>query len=247
MNAFDHFSPQTGLIESKLDEKFPTKLYGWSFEEKKRGKTYKGGTFFGFVQTGEARLVCKSGVFLLKKGMYFSVSERFTIRGKNTSGIIIERIGYDGMFSIGGPVEEKGRLRYIDGCTDSLLIPPVMLGDPCLNLLHFPPNIDQTEHTHPSVRVGIVSRGSGECIALQANGEREHIPLREGMLFAIRPDGIHKFKTFSEEAMTVIAYHPDSDVGPTHEDHPMINRTIVEGVPASKIEAIRTTEEQFNA
>jgi hypothetical protein len=25
----------------------------------------------------------------------------------------------------------------------------------------------------------------------------------------------------------VIAYHPDSDFGPTHENHPMVNRTIV--------------------
>jgi hypothetical protein len=23
----------------------------------------------------------------------------------------------------------------------------------------------------------------------------------------------------------VLAFHPDSDVGPIHEDHPMINRT----------------------
>jgi len=27
-------------------------------------------------------------------------------------------------FHLGGPVEETGRLRYIDGCTDSLLIRP---------------------------------------------------------------------------------------------------------------------------
>ena len=31
----------------------------------------------------------------------------------------------------------------------------------------------------------------------------------------------------ADEALLVIAYHPDSDFGPTHERHPMINRTIV--------------------
>ena len=40
--------------------------------------------------------------------------------------------------------------------------------------------------------------------------------------------------------MAVIAYHPDSDFGPTHEVHPMINRTIVDGVSARLIEKIRT-------
>lgn len=40
--------------------------------------------------------------------------------------------------------------------------------------------------------------------------------------------------------MDVIAYHPDSDFGPQDEDHPMVNRTIVDGVSASKLEAIRT-------
>jgi hypothetical protein len=40
--------------------------------------------------------------------------------------------------------------------------------------------------------------------------------------------------------MTVIAYHPDSDFGATHEDHPMINRTMVDGISAAKIDEIRT-------
>ena len=29
--------------------------------------------------------------------------------------------------------------------------------------------------------------------------------------------------------MDVIAYHPDSDWGPTDVEHPMVNRTLVEG------------------
>ena len=29
--------------------------------------------------------------------------------------------------------------------------------------------------------------------------------------------------------MDVIAYHPDSDWGPTHREHPMLNRTLVKG------------------
>jgi len=40
--------------------------------------------------------------------------------------------------------------------------------------------------------------------------------------------------------MRVIAYHPDSNFGATDIDHPMINRTMVNGVSASELDAIRT-------
>ncbi|MCG8366941.1 MAG: hypothetical protein MJA27_26860 [Pseudanabaenales cyanobacterium] len=58
--------------------------------------------------------------------------------------------------------------------------------------------------------------------------------------FIIPTDGRHSFFTDDNE-MDVIAYHPDSDTGPTHDDHPMINRTIVDGVSAADIDEIRTT------
>ena len=49
-----------------------------------------------------------------------------------------------------------------------------------------------------------------------------------GLIFVIPPDSLHRFRT-TNESMDVIAYHPDSDWGPTHEDHPMVNRTLVGG------------------
>ena len=58
-------------------------------------------------------------------------------------------------------------------------------------------------------------------------------------MFRIPFEGNHKFRTFDSE-MRVIAYHPDSDFGPQDEDHPMINRTMVDGVSANKIDKIRT-------
>jgi mannose-6-phosphate isomerase-like protein (cupin superfamily) len=137
---------------------------------------------------------------------------------------------------IGGAIDEnKGRLKYIDGCTDSLLVPPVKLGDPCLNALYFPAEIDQTTHTHPSMRVGVVVSGNGECVT-----EDEVIHLIPGMVFIIHEEGLHKFRTLGSKGMVVVAYHPDSDFGPEDEHHPMINRTIVDGIPASQIESIRT-------
>lgn len=143
--------------------------------------------------------------------------------------------GYVGINAVGGPIEPTGRLRYIDGCTDTLLVPPVRKGDPCLNHLHFPTGIRQTPHTHPSVRTGLVYRGRGECIV----PNRDPIPLRPGSAFVIPTGAMHSFNT-SDETLDVIAFHPDSDTGMTDDDHPMVNRTMVAGVSASKIPEIRT-------
>jgi quercetin dioxygenase-like cupin family protein len=191
------------------------------------------GTHFGYVHEGPATLSCGPGVFILGSGMYFSLPGRGTVSGGG-SGIVVSREGYRGLFQIGGPVEPEGRLKYIDGCTDSLLVAPVLKGDPCLNLLVFPSGIHQTQHTHPSVRVGIVASGSGVCITPAGK-----TPLVPGQAFIIRPNQLHSFAT-GRSSMRVIAYHPDSDFGATHDDHPMINRTIVDGESASLLHEIRT-------
>jgi mannose-6-phosphate isomerase-like protein (cupin superfamily) len=120
---------------------------------------------------------------------------------------------------VGGVLEDVGRLRYIDGCSDSLLAGPPRRGEPCLNFLHFPPQTVQSFHHHPSFRAGIVVRGSGVC---DLEGSRE--PLTSGTVFLLPQGEKHRFQT-GEESMDVVAFHPDSDTGPTDEDHPMINRT----------------------
>ena len=43
--------------------------------------------------------------------------------------------------------------------------------------------------------------------------------------------------------MDVIAYHPDSDWGPTDETHPMVNRTFVEGQKIDNTVGIHTSAE----
>src|SRR5713226_1998268 len=223
--SFNPYKLVHGLLEDMRKDQFPTMLSAWSDNYLQMGE---GATHFGYVYEGYPALNCHAGQFNLSPGLYFSVNNTASIHG-NSKGIIVSRLGYQGFFLIGGPVEEKGRLKYIDGCTDSLLIPPVLMGDPCLNLLYFPPAINQTQHTHPSMRVGMVIRGSGCCLT-----PSETIPLFPGQVFVIPANGLHSFYT-ETSSMTVIAYHPDSDFGPTHENHPMINRTIVNGVSASEL------------
>jgi quercetin dioxygenase-like cupin family protein len=219
-----------GPLADMKDDDFPTQLWSWSNDSL---RLKDDATHFGYVYDGVMMLEHASGQFRLSSGMYFSAPGETTVRGEGR-GIVVSRLGYDGFFHIGGPVERQGRLKYIDGCTDSLIIPPIMMGDACLNLLYFPPGVKQTQHTHPSMRVGMIIRGRGECLTPSGT-----IPLVAGNVFVIPAAGIHGFVT-SDSEMAVIAYHPDSDFGPTHEFHPMINRTIVDGLSANQVSEIRT-------
>ena len=225
---FERFDWTHGKVQD-CDPNFPTSLHAWDTDALQL-KDFS--AYFGFVVDGPAVLTCESGAFRLQSGMYFSANNAVTIQGGR--GIVMERHGHQAYFLMGGPVESKGRLKYIDGCTDSLLLSPVKMGDPCLNLLYFPPGIDQTSHTHPSDRIGCVFSGRGECETPEGI-----IPLEPGVIFRIPAEGQHKFRTFDSE-MRVVAYHPDSDFGPADQDHPMINRTMVDGVSAKYLDAIQT-------
>lgn len=226
------FELRAGLITEHDDGHFRTVIYGFTpgcDVELKQGYTHLGCVFDGDLilkfQDRERRLYA---------GDYFSVVGPATVSGSGW-GMSSSVPGYIGSNAVGGPIEPTGRLRYIDGCTDTLLVPPVRKGDPCLNHLHFPTGIQQTPHTHPSVRTGLVYRGRGECIV----PDRDPIPLRPGSVFVIPTDATHSFNT-SDDTLDVIAFHPDSDTGMTDDDHPMVNRTIVDGVSASRIPEIRT-------
>jgi quercetin dioxygenase-like cupin family protein len=185
-------------------------------------------THYGFVQSGTCELQGPAGTFPLSQGMYFALPGRGEIRGKGT-GLLISQHGPTGLFQIGGPIESRGRLQYIDGCSDTLLIAPAVLGEPCLNLLVIPPGTCQTAHTHPSFRAGMIARGRGLCRLRDRD-----VPLAAGDLFVIEADVLHSFHT-QDDSLTVIAFHPDSDYGPHRDNHPMVNRTMVDGVSASQL------------
>ncbi len=234
-----------GMLVDLSQDQHPTRVYAWGYRSKDLTLNVKG-TSFGFVYSGQAEITFnlsdRQQTFHLETGMYFSVPNSFSISGG--CGFMTTRLGYQGTFMVGGAIEQRGRLLYIDGCSDSLLIPPVIKGDPCLNYLHFPPHIGQTRHTHPSLRVGMIAKGRGCCVVPSnedGTGSDVTIPLTVGHIFIIPTNGHHSFFTDDSE-MDVIAYHPDSDTGPTHDDHPMINRTIVDGISAANIQQIRTSK-----
>lgn len=169
---------------------------------------------------GATDLHWRDARFPLRAGMFAVVPDAGLLEGCG-GGLMIAMPGYRGLFQIGGPLENIGRLRYIDGCTDTLLVSPPCLGEPCLNHLHIPPGTSQTQHIHPTDRVGVIVRGSGICRT--PTGEWK---LQPGLGWRIPAGCRHSFFT-EAESLDVVAWHPDSDFGPTDEDHPMRNRTIL--------------------
>lgn len=186
-------------------------------------------THFGYCISGEENFAKfpDGRTYPIYKNSYFSIAEECEIHGDGKIEVI-SRFGYKGQTMFGANVESWGRLNYIDGCTDTLLVPPVKLGDACYNALYFPQNTDQTFHTHPSLRAGMVIAGKGICRT--PTGDHDLVP---GKIFLLPPETWHAFATNNdpvetESALTVIAFHPDSDFGATDDNHPMLNRTYVE-------------------
>lgn len=178
----------------------------------------EGGTVFGCVDR-DTRVAMDGDVFVLRAGSWFVAPDGAEVREGRGLAVVVP--GYRGLRQLGGPLEARGRLRYIDGCTDTVLVSPPRRGEACLNHLHIPAGTRQTSHTHPSVRVGLIARGAGVCVT---DGARH--ALEAGLGWVI-PTGVrHAFHT-DARALDVMAWHPDSDTGPVDDDHPMINRTIV--------------------
>jgi quercetin dioxygenase-like cupin family protein len=180
-------------------------------------------TLYGYVMTGEITFPNGS---VAVEGQYFCY---WTGQGDSirTTGevYIFTRLGFKGQNTIGGPIEKSGRLVYIDSCSDSLLVYPPRMGDPSLNLLQFPTAVKQTYHIHPSIRLGVVVKGKGYACIKKAY-EEEQIELKPGVMFCIEEREQHRFMTTQDE-MTVIAFHPDGDWGPTDHNHTMLNRTYI--------------------
>jgi len=186
------------------------------------------GSAYGY-SFGAATLRFRRGNIALQAEQYFSLwlgDQPLEVDAQDSLFLVI-RLGFRCQDTLGW-VESQGRLSYIDGCTDSLLIYPPRQGDPSLNLLYFPGGIEQTRHLHPSIRMGCVIQGQGWSDVWE-RGQMQSRPLRTGSHFCLTENELHRFRTESD-SMTVIAWHPDGDWGPTDHNHTMLNRTYTQRV-----------------
>jgi len=242
---FKPFNIEHGLLIDLSENEYPTKVFGFNQQSLAENIYFKSisfadkkDTIFGMVTDQMLRISLNGGQgdcnkISLGKGSFFVVPGDTCFYGRATALLII-KLNYKGYFQIGGPIEERGRLKYIDGCSDTLLVSPPIAGDPCLNHLHIPREINQTRHDHPSERIGVILKGSGICRIPTGD-----YPLTPGLGWHIPTGQLHSFHT-EEDSLDVIAWHPESTFGPTHEKHPMISRSYVQGVSATNIPEIHT-------
>lgn len=174
-------------------------------------------TIYGIVLDG--KVLAYNGKKEINKHEYFCLTshqKEIIVQGHVQ---IFVRHGFKGQNTVGGPVEESGRLCYIDNCSDTLLIYPPRSGDSSMSLLSFPPNIVQRFHTHPSIRLGVIIRGKG--FAETTDGK---FTLEPGVAFCVKEREIHRFVT-EDSNLDAISFHPDGDWGPTDDNHTLLNRT----------------------
>ena len=176
---------------------------------------------FGIVTQGEVTLTSKSNQWSHKlcQGMYFSINGTDCHIDASDAKVTTVETEYSLQNIVGGPVESKSRLKYLNGSTTSVLIPPMMKGMPSLHLLNIPRSINQTVHTHPSHRYVVVVDGS--LIARVAHNS--DIKLSRNDVLFIPKDTRHSFHT-QDLSASLVTYHPESD-GPTDKQNPMINKT----------------------
>ncbi|WP_176059336.1 cupin domain-containing protein [Paraburkholderia sp. BCC1876] len=194
-----------------------------------------GSSHYIVVCDGEFQVSLADRKHQLWAGCFGSFPGAVRLEGEGRA-VVLSSVGYHSPILAGGPIEEQGRLRYVDGCTSSLLLPPTVRGEPCLNFMHLPRRISQTMHTHPSLRAGIILSGCGQC-----ETEDGVFEFRPGTAFFIPPNLPHSFQSH-DETLRIVIYHPDSDSGPTHTDHTMLNRTYVGGQSAQQLTSIHSRE-----
>jgi len=191
-----------------------------SNESKKMDKT--SGTYY--VLTRNADLIGDNVKFENVNGA-FCFNHHFTVRcGHQSSAVIIEYLGLH--------LEESryyvqqdlgiGNLSYMDGGTNTTAVNPGRLGDPVVNYVHFPANMYQTLHTHPSHRIGMILKGNGK---IELDNE-EYFDVNEGEVFFMQRNVLHNFIT-EDEPVVLYVFAPDSGTGPTDEINPLKIRTYV--------------------
>jgi len=153
-----------------------------------------------------------------------AINNHFTVKCGTGTAVVVEYLGLrllESRYYV-QDVLDMGNLSYMDGGTNTTAINPGRLGDPVINYVYFPAGMQQTLHTHPSHRVGMVLKGHG-LVELD-NGE---FPLQQGDVFFMQRNVLHNFKCPYGEEVVLFVFAPDSGTGPTDEVNPLKIRTYV--------------------
>lgn len=198
-----------GLLADMSDvELFKHPLKVHSFNERREFFFDKpeSNSYFVYVQNGVTSISVmgsdnRQQHFVIKAGMYALINKTGWLTGGE--GIIIEAIGYQGMFMIGGSIERSGRIQNRYGVGQSILVHPVQAADPFLSASFFYDNMGIPELEYPFILIGLVTRGTGVLIG----ADEVSLPLNTGDIFIIPPGTRHRFETH-DDPMVIINYEP---------------------------------------
>lgn len=194
-HSFSLFTDSTpGLILDNSDHYFyPTRTYRVVNGE---GVTLRQDcNYFGYVTGGIAKISFGTRPkYSFIAGMYFSSPGTFKLENTTCQHSLVliemlpekhyETIGFSSFFTMGGPLETKGRLSTGEGLTQTTLIPPMRTGEPSLVHQHYTSDVVEAHKVRPHYSLSIVSRGTGYCTSPFGN-----VRVEAGNVFLIKESG----------------------------------------------------------
>lgn len=207
-----------GVFET--DDRWPLRLTKLEAGES-RAFDYTQGTYYIMLQNAS---YYSDNVKLENVNAALAINNHFTVKCGNGTAVVIEYLGLrllESRYYIQDKLE-MGNLSYMDGGTNTTAINPGRLGDPVINYVHFPDGMNQTLHTHPSHRVGMVLKGQGKVEL-----DDSEFPLKQGDVFFMQRNVLHNFMCPFNEDVVLFVFAPDSGTGPTDEVNPLKIRTYV--------------------
>ena len=214
----------SGAFET--NDRWPLRLIKLDAGES-RAFDYTRGTYYVMLQNAS---YYSDNVKLEDVNGALSINNHFTIKCGKGTAVVIE---YPGLRLLESRyyVQDHlgmGNLSYMDGGTNTTAINPGRLGDPVINYVHFPRGMEQTLHTHPSHRVGMVLSGHGLVeTGIYTDGLQEMVELNKGDVFFMQRNVLHNFMCPYDEDVVLFVFAPDSGTGPTDEVNPLKIRTYV--------------------
>lgn len=207
-----------GVFET--DDRWPLRLIKLEAGES-RAFDYIKGTYYVMLQNAS---YYSDNVKLEDVNAALAVNKHFTVKCGQGTAVVIEYMGLR-LLESRYFVQDRlgmGNLSYMDGGTNTTAVNPGRLGDPVINYVHFPAGMQQTLHTHPSHRVGMVLQGRGRVELDDGNFE-----LQPGDVFFMQRNVLHNFTCPYNEDVVLFVFAPDSGTGPTDEVNPLKIRTYV--------------------
>lgn len=159
-------------------------------------------THFGVSLKGGLIIDSQNQSAKLPNGGFFRIKGSGTIDGDQ--GIVFSMGGDKGFTQISGPIEAVDLSRYPAGGRQNCLIWPAAKTFPTLNRLVMLQDEVQEDHWHDSLRVNIVTEGTGICITPGKSHD-----ISAGHILTIPANESHRFQATSP-SFSFFAFHPDS-------------------------------------